>query len=61
MCVSIHINIYIYVLYHYSKHFMLKLEVIVIVKFLTVALYFIVLWHELGVSICDPSFSVVLL
>lgn len=38
---------------------MLKLEVIVIVIFLTVALYFVVLWHEVGVSICDPSFIIV--
>jgi hypothetical protein len=36
----------------------LQLKIILIVISLTVALYFVVLWHELGVSICDPSFSV---
>lgn len=58
LSVCVHINI---ILYCYSKTFMLKLEVVVIVIFLTVSLYFVVLWHELGVSICDPSFSIVLL
>lgn len=45
----------------YSLHSVLKLEVTVIVISQTVALYFVVLWHELGVSICDPSFNILLL